>query len=248
VRPALALAGLTALVLASAPSAEGAGADRPRVALSVSPARLALAVPGSRTIKVRNDGADRVVVDVARRTLGRQTAAKTWLQIVPTRLVLRSRESATLTLRVKAPQRAEPGDHPVLILLTTRALRGSRVNVQLRLGVRITMIVPGRIVCHLTFGGLRVHRRGAARLVFVSVANRGNVTVQLRGRVTALLLRRGKQLTRLNPSAQRALLPGARAVIALRYRGRVRGLLTAVVRIRLDSGSRVVERRYRIRL
>jgi hypothetical protein len=133
---------LTALVLTSAPSAEGAGADRPRVALSVSPARLALAAPGSRTIKVRNDGAERVVVDVARRTLGRQTAGKTWLQIVPSRLVLRSRESAALTIRVKPPQRAEPGDHPVLILLTTRALGGSRVNVRLRLGVRITMVVP----------------------------------------------------------------------------------------------------------
>ncbi len=247
-RPALALAGLTALMLASAPSAEGADADRPRVALSVSPARLALAVPGSGTIKVRNDGAERVVVDVARRTLGRQTAAKTWLQIVPSRLVLRSRESATLTIRVKPPQRAEPGDHPVLILLTTRALRGSRVNVQLRLGVRITMVVPGRIVRHLTLGGLRVRRRRDVRLLFVSVANRGNVTVQLRGCVTALLVRRGQQVARLSPPARRALLPGARAVLVLRYRGRLRGFVSAVVRIRLGSGLRVVERRYRIRL
>jgi hypothetical protein len=197
---------------------------------------------------VRNDGAERVVVDVARRTLGRQTAAKTWLQIVPSRLVLRSRESATLTIRVKPPQRAEPGDHPVLILLTTRALRGSRVNVQLRLGVRITMVVPGRIVRHLTLGGLRVRRRRDARLLFVSVANRGNVTVQLRGRVNASLVRRGQQVARLRPPARRALLPGARTVLALRYRGRVRGLVSAVVQIRLGSGLRVVERRYRIRL
>jgi hypothetical protein len=248
VRPALALAGFTALVLASAPCAEVADADRPRVALSVSPARLAVAAPGSRTIKVRNDGAEQVVVDVARRTLGRQTAAKTWLQIVPTRLVLRSKESATLTLRVKAPQRAEPGDHPVLALLTTRAVRGSRVNVQLRLGVRITMIVPGPIVRHLILGSLRVRRRRDARFLFVSVANRGNVTVQLRGCVTALLVRRGQQVARLSPPARLALLPGARAVLALHYRGRLRGFVSAVVRIRLGSGLRVVERRYRIRL
>jgi len=248
VRPALALVGLTALVLASAPSAEGTDADRPRVALSVSPARLALAAPGSRTIKVRNDGAERVVVDVGRRMLGRETAAKTWLQIVPSRLVLGSRESAILTLRVKAPQRAEPGDHPVLALLTTRAVRGSRVNVQLRLAVRITMVVPGPIVRHLTLGSLRVGRRRDARFLFVSVANRGNVTVQLRGRVNASLVRRGQQVARLSPPAQRALLPGARAVLALRYRGRVRGLVSAVVQIRLGSGLRVVERRYRIRL
>jgi hypothetical protein len=110
------------------------------------------------------------------------------------------------------------------------------------------MVVPGPIVRRLTLGSLRVGRRRDARFMFVSVANRGNVTVQLRGRVTALLLRRGKQLTRLSPPAQRALLPGARAVLALRYRGRIRGLLTAVVRIRLGSGIYVVERRYRIRL
>ena len=62
-RTALALAGLAALVLAPAPSAEGADAARPRVALSVSPTRLVLAAPGSRAIKVRNDGAEQVAVD-----------------------------------------------------------------------------------------------------------------------------------------------------------------------------------------
>ena len=247
-RPALALAGLAALVLALAPSAEGAGADRPRVALSVSPARLALAAPGSRTIKLRNDGAERVAVDATRRTLDRQTAAKTWLQIVPAHLMLRSGESAILTLRARPPRRAEPGDHHALVLLTTRPVRGGRVDVQVRLGVRIRMVVPGPIVRHLTFGGLRVQRRGDARFMAVSVANRGNVTIQLRGRVTALLVRRGQQLTRLSLRARRALHPGARAVLALRYRGRVRGLVTAVVQVRLGPGIRAVERRYRIRL
>jgi hypothetical protein len=247
-RPALALAVFAALVLASARSAEGADADRPRVALSVSPARLALAAPGSKTIRLRNDGAERVAVDAARRTLDRRTAAKTWLQIVPAHLSLRSGESAILTLRASPPRHAEPGDHHVLVLLTTRPLRGGRVKVQVRLGVRIRMVVPGRIVRHLTFGGLRVQRRGAARLLFVSVANRGNVTVQLRGRVTALLLRRGQQLTRLSLYARRALHPGARAVVALRYSGRVRGPVTAEVRVRLGPGFHVVERRYRIRL
>jgi hypothetical protein len=247
-RQALALAGLTALVLASAPSAEGAGADRPRVALSVSPARLALAAPGSRTIKLRNDGAERVAVDATRWTLDRQTAAKTWLQIVPAHLLLRSGESAILTLRARPPRRAEPGDHQVLVLLTTRPLRGGRVNVQVRLGVRVKVRVPGRTVRHLTLGRLSVQRRGNARLMFVSIANRGNVTVQLGGCVTASLVRRGRQLARLSPPRQRALLPGARAVLALRYSGRARGLLTAVVRVRLGPGVRAVERRYRIRL
>jgi hypothetical protein len=248
VRATFALAGFTALVLASAPSTEAAGVDRPRVALSVSPAHIALAAPSARRIKLRNDGAERVVVDVTRRTVGRQAAAHRWLQIVPARLLLRSGESAILTLRVRRARRAEPGDHQVLVLLTTRPLHGGRVNVQMRLGVRIRMVVPGPVVRRLTLGTLRVHRGRNARFIFVSAANRGNVTVQLRGHVTAKLVRHGRQLARLSPRTRRALLPGARAVLALRYGGHVRGLATAVVRVRLGFGSRVVERRYRIRL
>jgi hypothetical protein len=205
-------------------------------------------VPSSRRIKLRNDGADRVVVDVTRRTVGRQAAAHTWLQIVPARLLLRSGESAILTLRVRRARRAEPGNHQVLVLLTTRPLHGGRVNVQMRLGVRIRMVAPGRVVRHLALGGLRVHRRRHARFMLVSVANRGSVTIQLRGHVTAKLVRHGRQLARLSPRTRRVLLPGARAVLALHYSGRVRGLVTAVVRVRLGFGSRVVERRYRVRL
>jgi hypothetical protein len=248
VTTAFALASLTAVVLASAPSAVGAGADRPRVALSVSPALLALAAPGSRTIKLRNGGAERVVVDVTRRPLGPQPAAKTWLQITPARFVLDSGGSGTLTLRASPPRRAEPGEHRILVLLTTRPLGGGRVNVQVRLGVRIRMVVPGRIVRDAALGGLRLRRARNARIMFVSVTNRGNVTVPLRGRVTALLLRRGQRLARLTPHGPRALLPGARAVLALHYAGRVRGLLTAVVRIRLGPGVGPLERRYRVRL
>jgi hypothetical protein len=218
------------------------------VALSVSPARLALPAPGARTIRLRNNGAEQVVVEVSRRTLSPQPAAKTWLQIVPARLVLHSGESAILTLRASPPRHAEPGEHHVLVLLTTRPLRGNRVNVRLRLGVRIRMVVPGRIVRDAALGGLRLRRSRNARFMFVSVTNRGNVTVPLRGRVTASLLRRGQRLARLTPRAPRALLPGARAVLALRYGGRVRGLLTAIIRIRLGPGVRAVERRYRLRL
>jgi hypothetical protein len=239
VRAALALAGLTMLVPASAPAAEGAGAARPRVALSVSPAQLALTVPGSRRVRVRNEGAERVVVDVTPRT---------WLRIVPARLSLRSGESAIVTLGVRRPPRAEPGDHRTLVLLTTRPLRAGRVNVQVRLGVRVKLRVPGRILLQLTLGHLRVERERDAGWMFISIANRGNVTVPLRGRVTASLLRRGRQPTRLMPRARRALLPGAHAVLTLHYSGRLRGSVTVVVRVRLGPGGHVVERRYRARL
>jgi len=246
VRAALALAGLAALLLPLAASAGAAGVGRPRVALSVSPARLALSPPGSSTITVRNDGDQRVAVDVTRRSVDAVAAAGAWLRVVPARLVLRPGASATLTVRGKRPRRAEPGDHQLLVLLTTRALRGNRVTVQLRLGVRIQMHVPGAVVRRLAFGELRVRRMHKAWQLLVMVANRGNVTLPLRDHVTAFLVRRGKHVARLSARARRALRPGARAVLALRYGGRAGGTITAVVRVRL--GVRAVERRYRLRL
>jgi hypothetical protein len=84
--------------------------------------------------------------------------------------------------------------------------------------------------------------------MYVLLANRGNVTVPLRGRVTARLVRRGQRLAHLNLRVRRALVPGARAFVMLRYGGRVRGPVTAVVRVRLLPGTRDVERRYRLRL
>jgi hypothetical protein len=248
VRSALSLAVFAVLVLAPAPSAQGAGGDRPRVALSVSPAQIAVAAPGSRKINVRNTGSERVVVVVARRAVARDTAGKTSLQILPGRLVLPSGKSAVLTLRVRLRRGSEPGDHQALVLLTTVPLRRNQVGLQVRLGVRVKVRVPGRIVSHLVLGGLRVHRTRRARFVFVSVANRGNVTVQLRGNLTASLLRRGRQVARLSLPGPRALVPGARVILALRYGGRLRGRVTAVVRVRLGPGVRTVERRYRIRL
>jgi hypothetical protein len=247
VRPALALAALTAAALGSAPSATGADAERPRVAVSVSPAQIALVAPGSRRIKLRNDGAERVAVDVTRRPPGRQSVAA-WFRVVPGRLLLASGDSVTLTLRVSPPRRAEPGNHRALVLVTTRPSSGGPVSVRMRLGIRLRIIVPGRILRRLTLGGLRVQRRGHAQLMFVSVANRGNVTIQFRGHVAAWLTRGGHRLARLRPLARRALLPGARGVLTLRHRGRVRGPVTAVVQVRLGSGIRLAERRYRLRL
>ena len=240
-RPALALAAFSALVLAPATSAEGAGADRPRVALSVSPTRVAVAGTASRRLTLRNDGAEAVIVDVT-------SGAKPWLRIVPAHVSLRSGGRTFLTLRITPPGRTEPGDHRTDVLLTTRPPSGGRVNVQVRLGVRVDMLVPGRIVRRLTLGALRVHRQRGGRFMLVSVVNHGNVTVQLRGRVTASLVRRDRQLARLRPRVRLALRPGSRTVLTLRYGGRVRGLVTAVVRARLGPGIRVVERRYRVRL
>ena len=192
---------------------------------------------------MRNDGAERVVVAVRRRTV-----ATRWLQISPERLLLGPGRSAVLTFRAKVGGAAEPGDHRVLVLLTTSPQHGSRVALRLRLGVRVTVRMPGRIVRRLVLGGVRVHRTRGLRFIFVPVVNRGNVTVQLRGHVTASLFRRGGRVARLHLAARPALAPGARTLLALRYAGRVRGPVIAVVQIQMSPDVRLVERRYRLRL
>jgi hypothetical protein len=239
VRSTAALVSAAALVLIPAPSVEGAGTDGPRFALSVSPPRLELVAPGARRINVRNDGAERVTVHVT---------ATRWVEILPTRLTLRPGSEATVTLRVTRPRRAEPGDHRLLVLLTARPLAGGAVNVQTRLGIRMNVHMRGRIVRRLKLGPLRIRRTRGARLLLVPVVNRGNVSVLLRGQITALLRRRGRQLVRLHPGAPRFLPPGDRSVLRLPYRGRARGRAIAIVRIQLGSGTGVVERRYRVRL
>jgi hypothetical protein len=246
VTSALAVAVFAGLALTPAPgSATGAGVDRPRVALSVSPAKVALVAPGSRRIIVRNDGAERVDVVIARTNAAE---AKTQLEIAPQRLQLPTGKSASLTLRAGLDRNAEPGEHRALVLLTAHSPRGGHVDLQLRLGVRVSVRVPGQIVRRLVLRGVRVRRSHDRRLLFVSVANRGNVTVQLRGSVTASLVRGGRRVGRLRLLAPWTLSPGTRAMLSFRYSGRVRGPVTALVRVRLGPGVGVVERRYRIRL
>ena len=193
---------------------------------------------------MRNDGAGQVVVDVRRRTV-----VKRWLQISPERLLLGPGRSAVLTVRAKVGPNAEPGDHQVLVLLTTRPQHGSRVTLRLRLGVRVNVRMPGTIVRRLALGGARVHRKRDLRLIVIPVVNRGNVTVQLRGHVTASLFRSRNRVARLHLAVRPAsLAPAARALLALRYAGRVRGPVMAVVQIRMGPDVRLVERRYRLRL
>ena len=236
------LLGALAVALAVPAPFAGAGTARPRVSLVASPARVLVRGPAARRVELRNAGATAVTVDATRTRLGRRPAA-TWLRVVPHRLLLRPGAKAAITIRVVPPRRAAPGDHHALVMLTTRSLRGARIAVRMRLGVLVRERVPGRIVHRLRLGGIRVRRRGRARVLALSLANRGNVTEELpRGRVVVALVRRGRVVARLRPGG-RPLLPLARTTLAARYRGRLRGQATAVVTIAGAGRSR-----HRIRL
>jgi hypothetical protein len=212
------------------------------VALSVSPARAVLLAPASRTLQVGNLGTERMAVDVAWKSLGPHAGPNLWLSIGPRHLVIRG--GARTVLTVRAGPGASPGDHQVLVLVTGRPLGAQRVALRLRVGVRLRIRAPGRLVHRMAVEGLRARRFKGKRRLLVSVANRGNVTEQLRGRLTVTLLRRNRVISRLRLAGRRELYPGMRAVVALPYAGHAHGLLTAIVSIRGGPSGR----RYRLRL
>ena len=178
---------------------------------------------------------------IARRSAPRSAAP--WLRVTPASLPLRPGAAASVTVASTLPRCAEPGDHHTLLLLASRPLPRGGVNVRMRLGVRIVVRAPGRVVRRLVVAGLRVRHAGRARLLDVTILNRGNVTETLpRGRLSVLLVRNGRVLTRLVPD-RRELLPRSRSVLSPTYGGRLRGRI--VVRVEIRGGPR---RSFRLRL
>ncbi|MFL5946262.1 MAG: hypothetical protein ACJ74C_12645 [Gaiellaceae bacterium] len=219
----------------------------PPTALTVSPARLTLVAPASRRVELRNTGSERLRVEVARRQLAGR-GANPWLTIRPASFVLRPGAGAALTLRARGAH-ASPGDHELRLLFTARPLNGYRVGIRLRLGVGLRVRVAGRIERSVDIKGLTVRKDRHARVLLLSLANRGNVTEQLAGRVAVTLIRKGRVISRLRAHTRHAVVfAGARTVIALRYSGHAHGNATAVATVALGPGVRRVERRYRLRL
>ena len=253
----IAVAVASALLLA--PASPGAGAARPPVGLVAAPSRVALAGAAPQTIRVSNTGVEPIVVDVApagfalslrgRPRIVPGTAAASWLSVRPRRVGLPPGRAMSLTLSATLPPRAAPGDHPMLVVLTTRPRRGADLAIRMRIGIVVVVRVPGTIVHRLELRTLRVRRLGASRLLELSVANRGNVSERLEpGRVRVSFLRRGRVVARLRPPG-REMLPRTAGIDELRYRGRLRGVVTAVVEVApAEHGGAMVRRTFRIRL
>jgi hypothetical protein len=214
-------------------------------ALSISPARLAIVAPASRRVELRNGGVEALAVEVAQRSL--TIGGTPWLSVRPTRIVLRPGARAALTVRARSAH-TPPGDHELRLLFTGRPVTTARIGIRLRLGIGVRVRVRGRVARLVDISSVRVRKQRHARVLRVSLVNRGNVTEQLAGRVTVSLVRNGRTFSRLRARARQDIFPGARAVVALRYRGGTRGPVTAVATVALGGGVRRVERRYRLRL
>lgn len=237
---ALAAAGLAALGAAAEPAV---GQPRPVVAISATPARLSLAGDGETVVTLRNFGSSRVALDAGAGGLavdvrGRprlvargSRSAASWLLVSPRRLSVAAGGVAVVRVRAQVPARAQPGDHTGVVVFATRAARQGRIGVRMRVGVRVTVRVPGTIVRRLVVRTLRPRaRRGNHRVLDLTLENRGNVSEALaRGAVRVVLLRRGRAVERL-PCSRRELLPRSRAVLSVT--SRARGAVLARIEVR----------------
>ena len=254
----IAAAALAALLPFSAPPAP----VRSPSALSVSPARVALAGIASRAVRVTNTGSVATTVEVSTAALAldrqgrprppeaaRAGAGSGWLVVHPRELRLPAGAGGTLTVASRLRGRVAPGDRFTLVLLTTRPHREGRVVVALRVGVVVGLRVPGRIVHRLQVAGLRARRSRRACVLRLLVSNRGNVSEVVRsGEVDVSLLRRGHVFARLRFPA-REIFPRTTAAATVLYGGPVRGWVTAVVRLRPAGAAGPVSRRaFRLRL
>ncbi len=255
-------ASLALAVALLAPASAGASTGaRPALGLTATPARVTLDGTSAASVRVSNPGGSPVVVDVARagfsldlrgrpRVVAASEAARaavSWLTVRPGRFVLAAGAARSISVTSRVPRRAEPGDHDALVLLATRPVRGTGIAVRMRIGIVVVVRAPGAVVRRVELRGLRVRRVHGVRIVELEVVNRGNVTETLSRGGVRLILRRGARTTTLLPEP-RDLRPGTRGVAQLRYGGKLRGWITAVVRVASEPGRAGVSRAYRVKL
>jgi hypothetical protein len=237
----LALAAVSLL----APASAGAGGVRSPLALAASPARIRLVGTTSRTVRVTNWGTTRLVADVgtAGFALGlrgrprivrrptRASSAASWLTVRPARIVLPPGGTATLTVSSTVPRGAEPGDHPALVLVTTRPRAHVRIAVRMQVGIAVAVRAPGAVVHQLSLRSLSVRRDGRGATLELGIANLGNVTEPIGpGRLRVRLFQNGRVVARGRP-ARRELLPRSRGIDEVALPGRVTGRVTVLVEL-----------------
>ena len=244
-------AAIAALAFVAAGAPNGTSRERPLASLSASPTRIALSGSSRASVTLTNFGASRAHVRIGRggftldlrgrpavvRTGAR--SARTWLTFRPSELSIAPGAKAVLEVVARIPARARPGDHHALLLLATRPNRVGGVGVRMRLGVRISVRVPGKVVRRVVVRALRVRRRGRARSLEVTVANLGDV-IETSG--VAVVLSSGGRIERVHAEL-REVLPRTRAILTVRYVGGLRGRVLA--RVEVDGALR---RTFRLRL
>lgn len=237
----------------------GAGADRPPLALSASPTRIAVEGGSWASVRVTNAGRASVAVEVApagfaldlrgHPRIATAAGVGRWLVLSPRRLAVGAGRSASVTVSAIVPRGAAPGEHDALVLLRTHLRAGAPVPIVMQVGVVVEVRVRGRVVRRLDVRGLRLEHRGRLRIVRLTLWNRGNVSEVLPVRRVRIVLRRGRRVLATLLPPRRRILPHSLAVLALHYGGRARGWVQAAVVVSQPRpGTAVLRRTYRIRL
>jgi hypothetical protein len=227
-----------------------------RVSLSVSPAHVTLAAGTRTAVHVEAEARAGMILrtSVAGFTLdlrGRprivpSTDAASWLTLTPRRVRVGA-IGATVIISSRRPSAARPGDHSAIVLLTTTAPSAKGMVLRMRIGLVVTVRVKGRLVRNLVVASARSRHAVRGASIDVALANRGNVIESIDGnRLRVVLLRRGRVVARLRPG-RRKVLPRTSALVAMRYRGKLRGAVTARVELNRADGA-VARRSFRLRL
>lgn len=229
-----------------------------RVSLTAAPTHITLDAGSRTTIRVEAAGSRRLVLHASvagfrfdlrgRPRIVRADDAAPWLTLRPHALAVGSSGGA-LVVASRRPALARPGDHSAIVLLTAVAPSRRGMTVQMRIGLVVTVRVKGRRVSRLAVVAAHSRRpgRGRGSLIDVRLANRGNVIETLAGtRLRVILIRRGHVVARLRPG-RRKVLPRTSALVAVRYRGRLRGPVTARIEL-AQPGGRTARRSFHLRL
>jgi hypothetical protein len=211
-----------------------------RVTLAASPTHVALAAGGRQAVRISATGGGSLTVEArvagfgldlrGRPRIAAAGDAAPWLSVRP-RMIRVGRAGGVVVVSARRPTRARPGDHSALVLLSAVAPSARGVVVRMRIGLVISVRVAGRVVHRVAILKARVRRAGRARLLELTLANRGNVIEALgAGSLRVTLVRRGRVVAHYFV-ARRELLPRTRGVVELRYSGRAHGLMTARIEL-----------------
>jgi hypothetical protein len=237
-------AAIAALALVAAGAPNGTGRERPLASLSASPTRIALSGSTRASVTLTNYGASRAQVSVSRGSFtldlrGRPAvgrpgvrSAQSWLTFRPSSLSIAAGGRAELEVAARVPARTRPGDHHALLLLVTRPSRVGGVGVRMRLGVRVAVRAPGKVVRRVAVRGLRVRRTSRSHNLDVTLENLGDL---IETKVVAVVLSAGGRVERVQAEV-REVLPGTRAILTARYTGPLRGRVLA--RVEVDGVAR----------
>lgn len=183
---------------------------------------------------IRPDGT--VVVDPPRPP---SRSARDWLTVTPATVRVDAGRSVVLRVASRRVRAATPGDHHALVLITSRVARrgGGQVGVRAQVGIGVIVRVPGGYHRRVAVSSPYAVATGRTRWVSVRISNLGNINERFNAGQIRLELLRGGRVVGRGVASQRSILPGEAGVIAIPYRGRLRGTLTARITVRLARPS-----------